>query len=55
MRKCTTCNEEVKIGYYAAGEYYCSDDCLTKDFTKEEWNNLYDENDDEYYWTMFED
>ena len=58
MRTCKICGKEIKNGepgYYAAGDYYCSDECLSKDFTKEEWEQVYDDDSDEFYWTIFED
>ena len=55
MRKCTICNNEVEIGYYAQDDYYCSDKCLSKDYTKEEWEMAHQENSDEFYWTIFEE
>ena len=38
----------VDAGY----RYYCSDDCLHHDFTDEEWNEEYDNN-DQSYWTTW--
>lgn len=55
MRKCYVCNNEVEVGYFAQGDYYCSDDCLSKDFTNEEWKQAHEDDNDEFYWTIFED
>lgn len=55
MRICKICNEKVEVGYYAQDEYYCSDECLSKDFTSKEWKEAHEENGDEFYWTVFEE
>lgn len=55
MRNCCKCNKKMFEGYYAAGLYYCDCDCLSKDYKPKEWEEAYNENDDEYYWSTFED
>ena len=57
LRKCDMCGKPMKSGYVIGGglEYYCSDKCLHKIYTKEEWNNLYDEGNSDSYWTEWED
>ena len=55
-RKCSHCGKEMKEGYVIAGglEYYCSDECLHKHYTKEEWEEMYDDDGDNY-WTEWEE
>lgn len=55
MRNCIKCNEKVIEGFYASGDYYCSVDCLEKDYSSKEWDDLYKEDNDEFYWSVFED
>ena len=54
-RTCSICGKPIKQGYYNESEftYYCSDECLNKHYTKEEYNELYNNN--EMYWTSWED
>lgn len=56
IRKCSHCGKEMKEGYVIAGglEYYCSDECLHKHYTKEEWQEMYDDDGDNY-WTEWEE
>jgi hypothetical protein len=56
-RKCTTCQNGMSEGYYALGDYYCSDECLHKDYIPEDWVELSkpEEDDNGYYWTEWED
>lgn len=55
MRTCSKCNKDFEEGYYAEGNYYCSDECLLKDYTPEEWTTAHQENSDENYWTVFDE
>ena len=68
-RKCSECGSGMNEGYLVGGgdAYYCSDECLHKHFTPEEWSQecmVYDERyddadegldgmivGDESYWT----
>ena len=44
----------MQAGYVINDEqYFCSDECLGKIYTKEEFNDLYDE--DVAYWTEWYD
>ena len=54
-RRCTNCGKEMVAGYclYDGLEYYCSNDCLYTNYSKEEYNKLYDNNDG--YWTEWEE
>lgn len=55
-RRCTNCGKLMQKGYCVdAGEaYYCCDDCLGTEYTKEEWLKECEENDESYYteWGM---
>lgn len=46
VRKCSDCKKELKKGYCIndGQEYYCSDKCLYNHYTKDEYNNLYNNN-----------
>jgi hypothetical protein len=60
-RKCTCCDKGMNNGYYATGEYFCSDSCLRTEFSATEWEELAsdgvedEEDNDSYYWTEWED
>ena len=55
MRICSHCGKDMNEGYVIAGgiEYYCSDTCLHEHYTPEEWEDMYDD-DGENYWTEWE-
>lgn len=55
MRVCDICGKPMKEGYFVLGTYYCSDECLSKDFTREEFDEMYKDGEDEAYWTEWED
>lgn len=59
LRYCSDCEKPLPInaegeqeGFYAAGEYFCSLNHMH--IGEVEWNNLYDDESDEYYWTTWE-
>lgn len=56
-RHCSICGKPMTEGYYNEDEfqYYCSDKCLHKDYTDEEYNELYDDGNGNFYWTSWED
>jgi len=56
-RKCNQCSKGMDEGYVICGgeEYYCSDECLHKNYTAADWNELSKDDDDENYWTVWED
>ena len=55
-RKCTCCDKGMNNGYYATGEYFCSRSCLRTEFSATEWQELASgEDNDEFYWTEWED
>lgn len=49
--KCTECNKPMNEGYCIEDglEYYCSDECLHKHYSDEEYAEMYDEGN--VYWT----
>ena len=53
--KCDECGSGMNEGYCVFGGhyYYCSDECLHKHYTEEEWLDLYDDDGDSY-WTEWE-
>jgi hypothetical protein len=53
--KCDECGSGMNEGYCIFGGhyYYCSDECLHKHFTEEEWLDLYEDGGDSY-WTEWE-
>lgn len=55
IRKCNECKKEMLSGYCIDNglEYYCSDNCLYKNYTKEQYNDLYEN--DIAYWTEWEE
>ena len=57
MRICTECGNEMNQGYLIDNgfEYYCSDKCLHKNYTIEEWEEMYDDGNSDSYWTEWEE
>ena len=56
-RKCSECGKAMSEGYcidYGL-EYYCSDECLHKHYTDEEYKEMYDDGNGDSYWTEWED
>jgi hypothetical protein len=55
-RKCTQCGGLMNEGYCINGgeQYFCSDECLHKNYTPEEWQEMYSDEGDSY-WTEWED
>lgn len=55
IRVCSDCGSIMTSGYCVENgeEYYCSDDCLHKHYTSEEWNKMYSDDGDNY-WTEWE-
>lgn len=53
FRVCSECGNIMINGFVVEGtyEYYCSDECLHKHYTEEEYENMYEE--DEAYWTQW--
>jgi len=57
MRICSECRKKMNEGYCIDSglEYYCSDECLHKHYTEEEYLEMYDEGNGDSYWTEWED
>ena len=57
VRICSECKKIMHDGYVIDNglEYYCSDECLHKNITEEEYQELYDDGNGDSYWTMWED
>ena len=55
-RICSECKVKMNQGYCidAGLEYYCSDKCLHKHYTEEEWLDMYEDGGDSY-WTEWEE
>lgn len=55
-RTCNECGKEMTEGYCIENgiEYYCSDECLHKNITEEEYLKLYDNGNGDSYWTEWE-
>jgi hypothetical protein len=57
IRVCSECGKPMTEGYCIedGAEYYCSEECLHKHLTEEEFDNLYDEGRGNSYWTSWLD
>lgn len=55
-RKCNECGKYIYEGYCIDNgiEYYCSDECLHKHYTEEEYEEMYDDGNGDSYWTEWE-
>lgn len=54
FRICDECGKPMIEGYVVDGcNTYCSDECLHKHITDEEFNSLYDDGDGDTYWTTW--
>ena len=56
-RTCSECGKQMSAGYVIDGgmEYFCSDECLHKHYTDEEYLEMYDEGNGDSYWTEWDD
>lgn len=56
IRRCSHCSKPMSSGYCIENglEYYCSDECLHKHYTDEEYNSLYNDGNGDSYWTEWE-
>ena len=56
-RHCSECDKEMHEGYCINDgcEYYCSDDCLHKHYTEEEFEQMYDKGKGDSYYTTWID
>lgn len=57
IRVCCECGKPMTEGYCIenGAEYYCSEECLHKNLTDEEYENLYDEGRGDSYYTSWVD
>lgn len=57
MRHCTECGAAMREGYVIDDglAYYCTDVCLHKRYTLDEWIEMYNDGDGSSYWTEWED
>jgi len=56
VRICSECGNEMKDGFLVDVrnlEYYCSKQCLNKNYTEKEYLELYQDN--QAYWTSWEE
>lgn len=51
MRICDECDSIMFEGYYDDGNYYCSNECLSKHYTEEEWLIAFDDGYSDSYFT----
>ena len=53
VRHCDECGKEMWEGFCIDGglEYYCSEECLHKNISEEEFEELYDDGNGDSYWT----
>lgn len=53
IRQCSDCKKIMIQGYCIEGgeAYYCDDDCLYRNLTEEEFDELYDYGEGDSYWT----
>lgn len=55
-RKCDKCGKGMNDGFVSNGtEYYCSNECLCTEYTKQEWIEIASHEDSDSYWTEWED
>lgn len=54
-RVCSECGKRFASGYVIENglEYYCSDECLHKNYSDEEWKELYNNGESDSYWTSW--
>lgn len=57
IRCCSECGSPMYEGFCIenGAEYYCSEECLHKHLSEEEYNDLYDDGKGESYWTSWLD
>jgi hypothetical protein len=57
IRVCSECGKPMTEGFCIedGAQYYCSEDCLHKNLTEEEYDNLYDEGRGDSYYTSWVD
>ena len=57
IRCCSECGNPMYEGFCieSGAEYYCSEECLQKHLSEEEYNDLYDDGKGDSYWTSWLD
>lgn len=57
MRICNDCGKYMTRGYVIENgvEYYCSEECLNKHYTENEYLQMYDDGNGDSYYTEWED
>lgn len=57
VRQCNICNSYMIEGFCIEEglHYYCSESCMHKDMTEEEFLFLYDDGNGDSYWTEWEE
>ena len=55
LRICSECNKIMHKGYVIEGgySYYCTELCLNKNITREEYEELFNDNEGDSYYTEF--
>lgn len=54
FRVCDECGKPMIVGYVVDGcDTYCSDECLHKHLTEEEFKELYNDGEGDTYWTTW--
>jgi hypothetical protein len=56
LPSCSVCGADMEQGYCvdAGLAYYCTEECLRKDYTAEQWEEMYDDGNGESYYTTWE-
>ena len=57
VRCCSVCGRAMTEGYCIenGAAYYCSDECMSKEMTRQEFLELYDDGKGDSYWTSWTD
>jgi len=57
IHRCDACKEVMSQGYVINGgeEYFCSNTCLHTKYSKEEYEEMYDDGEGDSYWTEWTD
>ncbi len=57
QRVCSECGKPMRSGYVVNGglEYFCSDECLHKHYSEQEYLEIYDNGNGDSYWTEWDD
>lgn len=55
IRKCNECLKKMKEGFVIDSgiKYYCSENCLHKNISNDEYIEMYDNGNSDTYWTQF--